>query len=104
MDNVPNGDMKILMSDMNAELGEDNTGRELTMGREALGEMNDNGEHFSDFCPSMIVGREALGEMNDNGELFSDFCAFNDLVNEMNDNGELFSDFCAFNDLVIGVK
>nr|CAH8843517.1 unnamed protein product [Trichobilharzia regenti] len=56
MDNVPNGDIKILMGDMNAKLGGDNTGRELTM------------------------GREALGEMNDNGELFSDFCAFNDLV------------------------
>nr|CAH8841048.1 unnamed protein product [Trichobilharzia regenti] len=56
MDNVPNGYVTILMGDMNARLGGDNTGRELTM------------------------GREALGEMNDNGELFSDFCAFNDLV------------------------
>ncbi|CAH8462827.1 unnamed protein product [Heterobilharzia americana] len=41
---------------MNAKLGGDNTGRELTM------------------------GREALGEMNENGELFAEFCAFNDLV------------------------
>ncbi|VDQ00158.1 unnamed protein product [Trichobilharzia regenti] len=41
---------------MNAKLGGDNTGRELA------------------------VGREDLGEMNDNGELFSGFCAFNDLV------------------------
>nr|CAH8863155.1 unnamed protein product [Trichobilharzia regenti] len=56
MDNVPKGDIKILMGDMNTKLGGDNTRRELTM------------------------GREALGEMNDNSELFSDFCAFNDLV------------------------
>ncbi|CAH8630788.1 unnamed protein product [Heterobilharzia americana] len=35
----------------------DNTGRELTMGREALGEV-----------------------MNENGELIAEFCAFNDLV------------------------
>ncbi|CAH8639672.1 unnamed protein product [Heterobilharzia americana] len=26
------------------------------------------------------MGREALGEMNENGELFANFCAFNDLV------------------------
>ncbi|CAH8291638.1 unnamed protein product, partial [Heterobilharzia americana] len=44
------------MGDMNAKLGGDNTGRELTM------------------------GREALGEINENGELFAEFCAFNDLV------------------------
>nr|CAH8838004.1 unnamed protein product [Trichobilharzia regenti] len=56
MDNTPAGDMKILMGDMNAKLGPDNTGREL------------------------IMGREALGEMNENGELFADFCAFNELV------------------------
>ncbi|CAH8583468.1 unnamed protein product [Heterobilharzia americana] len=44
--------------DMNAKLhGAENTGRELTMGREALGEV-----------------------MNENGELFAEFCAFNDLV------------------------
>nr|CAH8872990.1 unnamed protein product [Trichobilharzia regenti] len=56
MDNTPAGDIKILMGDMNAKLGPDNTGREL------------------------IMGREALGEMNENGELFADFCAFNELV------------------------
>ncbi|CAH8643264.1 unnamed protein product [Heterobilharzia americana] len=43
--------------DMNAKLGGENTGRELTMGQEALGEV-----------------------MNENGELFAEFCAFNDLV------------------------
>ena len=56
IDNTPVGDIKILMGNMNAKLGLDNTGREL------------------------IMGREALGEMNENGELFVDFCAFNELV------------------------
>ncbi|CAH8431477.1 unnamed protein product [Heterobilharzia americana] len=56
LDKTSVGDIKILMGDMNAKLGGDNTGRELTM------------------------GREALGEMNENGELFAEFCAFNDLV------------------------
>nr|CAH8872198.1 unnamed protein product [Trichobilharzia regenti] len=44
------------MRDMNVKLGPDNTGREL------------------------IMGREVLGEMNENGELFNAFCAFNELV------------------------
>ncbi|CAH8468484.1 unnamed protein product [Heterobilharzia americana] len=58
LDKTPVGDIKILMGDMNAKLrGAENTGRELTMGREALGEV-----------------------MNENGELFAEFCAFNDLV------------------------
>ncbi|WP_353805840.1 hypothetical protein, partial [Acinetobacter baumannii] len=26
------------------------------------------------------MGREALGDINENGEIFTDFCAFNDLV------------------------
>ena len=37
------------MGDMNAKLGPDNTGRELIIGREALGEMNENRELFADF-------------------------------------------------------
>nr|CAH8840894.1 unnamed protein product [Trichobilharzia regenti] len=58
MDNVPNGDIRILIGDMNAKLGGDNRGRELTMGREALGEMNNNGELFSDFCGfnDLVIG------------------------------------------------
>ncbi|CAH8489250.1 unnamed protein product [Heterobilharzia americana] len=56
LDKTSVGNIKILMGDMNAKLGADNTGKKLTM------------------------GREALGEMNENGELFAEFCAFNDLV------------------------
>nr|CAH8820769.1 unnamed protein product [Trichobilharzia regenti] len=49
MDNTPASDIKILMGDTNAKLGPDNTGRELIIGRGALGEMNENGELFADF-------------------------------------------------------
>ncbi|CAH8868299.1 unnamed protein product [Trichobilharzia szidati] len=58
MDNIPVRDIKILMGDMNTKLGSDNTGRELIMGREALGEMNENGELFADFCAfnQLVIG------------------------------------------------
>ena len=51
MDNIPIGDIKILMGDMNAKLESDNTGRELIMGREALEEMKENEEFFADSYP-----------------------------------------------------
>uniref|UniRef100_A0A3Q3JGH9 Uncharacterized protein n=1 Tax=Monopterus albus TaxID=43700 RepID=A0A3Q3JGH9_MONAL len=44
------------MGDLNAKIGKDNLGKEL------------------------IMGTQNLGKMNENGELFTDFCAFNDLV------------------------
>ena len=47
MDNIPKGEIRNLMGNMNAKLGADNTGRELTMGREAYVEMNDNVELFA---------------------------------------------------------
>ena len=47
--------MLILMGDINAKVGTENNGRED------------------------IMGKEALGEVNENGNLFFDFCAFNDL-------------------------
>ena len=42
-DKIPNRDMLILMGDMNAMVGADNTDREREMGRHGLGEMNENG-------------------------------------------------------------
>lgn len=46
------------MGDMNAKVGEDNTEREI------------------------IMGKHSVGGQNENGELFTDFCTFNDLVIE----------------------
>ena len=43
-------DVVLLMGDFNAKIGSDNTGRQQSMGKHGLGEMNENGEVFSDFC------------------------------------------------------
>ena len=56
MDRVPARDMKILMGDLNAKVGTDNTNRDL------------------------IMGKHSTGEQNENGELLAEFCTFNDLV------------------------
>ena len=46
------------MGDMNAKVGADNTGKELIMGTEALGVINENGEKFTDFCAfnDIVIG------------------------------------------------
>lgn len=36
--------------DMNAKVGSNNIGREVIMRKQALSEMNKNGEMFADFC------------------------------------------------------
>nr|KAG5694454.1 hypothetical protein BaRGS_008693 [Batillaria attramentaria] len=51
-------DMTILMGDFNAKIGSDNTGYENTMGTHGLGQMNENGERFADFCAlnQLVIG------------------------------------------------
>ena len=51
-------DITILMGDINAKIGPDNTGYEQVMGIHALGEMNNNGERFVDLCAlnSLVIG------------------------------------------------
>ena len=39
-----------LMSDMNTKVWKDNTWRELITGKEGIGNINDNGQLFADFC------------------------------------------------------
>ena len=56
LDRAPRRDLKILMGDLNAKVGENNTDKEL------------------------IMGKHDVGTINENGELVTDFCAFNDLV------------------------
>ncbi|VDO87290.1 unnamed protein product [Schistosoma margrebowiei] len=38
------------MGDFNAKVGTDNTGYEDIMGRQGLGERNENGERFANLC------------------------------------------------------
>nr|KAG5711975.1 hypothetical protein BaRGS_026416 [Batillaria attramentaria] len=58
VDRTPRRDMLILMRDMNAKDGPDNTDREREMGRHGLGEMNENGEMLPDFCTTnnLVIG------------------------------------------------
>nr|KAG5689406.1 hypothetical protein BaRGS_017924 [Batillaria attramentaria] len=51
-------DMTILMGDFNAKIGSDNTGYENTMGTHGLGQMNESGERFADFCAlnQLVIG------------------------------------------------
>ncbi|KAI0228799.1 hypothetical protein LSAT2_020751 [Lamellibrachia satsuma] len=51
-------DLLIMMGDFNAKIGKDNIGKELVMEKEGLGEINENGELFTDFCHfnSLVIG------------------------------------------------
>lgn len=51
-------DVTILMGDLNAKIGADNTGYEQVMGRHGLGRMNENGEQFAEFCAqnNLVIG------------------------------------------------
>ena len=48
----------MLMGDLNAKIGKDNLEKELIMGTQSLGEMNENGEIFMDFCTfnDLVIG------------------------------------------------
>jgi hypothetical protein len=47
---VPKKDLLIVMGDVHAKIGKDNSGKERIMGQEGLGQCNENGELFTDFC------------------------------------------------------
>lgn len=51
-------DLTILMGDLNAEVGSDNTGFEQVMGKHGLGVMNENGELFANHCANnnLVIG------------------------------------------------
>ena len=59
LEQVPCRDVKIVMGDMNAKVGMDNTGREEVMGKHgARTEMNDNVVRCADFCQAneLVIG------------------------------------------------
>ncbi|VDO50887.1 unnamed protein product [Schistosoma margrebowiei] len=51
-------DLTILMGDFNATVGTNNTGYEDIMGRQGLGERNENGERFANLCAfnELVIG------------------------------------------------
>ena len=57
-DKLKEKDMTILMGDLDAKIGSDNSGYEEVMGRQGLGKMNENGEMLADFCAfnNMFIG------------------------------------------------
>jgi len=55
---VQKRDVIIVMGDMNAKIGSNNEGLEHVMGTHGIGNMNENGELFSELCAScdLIIG------------------------------------------------
>ena len=55
---IPQHDMLIIMGDMNAKVGQDNTRCEEAMGKHGCGTINNNGERLVDFClnNSCVIG------------------------------------------------
>ena len=47
---VPRSDESIVLGDTNANVGEDNSGREENIGKHGLGSINENRELFADYC------------------------------------------------------
>ncbi|VDP87037.1 unnamed protein product [Schistosoma mattheei] len=58
IEKCPRKDLTILIGDLNAKVGIDNTGYEDIMGRHGLSERNQNGERFSNLCAfnKLIIG------------------------------------------------
>ena len=52
LDKLKQNNMTISIEDLNAKIAADNSGYEGVMGRHGLGEMDENGEMFSDLCAS----------------------------------------------------
>ena len=52
LEEPPRHYMEIVMGDMNAKVGGDNTNYERTMGREGCGAINENGERLIELCTS----------------------------------------------------
>ena len=49
---IPQHDLLLITGDLNAKVGNDNTGREDAMGRHGCGTINDNRERLVEFCLS----------------------------------------------------
>ena len=57
-ENVKSHDMLLVIGDLNARVGRDNSGRERVLGRNGYGIINDNGDRLCSFCEEndLVVG------------------------------------------------
>ena len=58
IEKVPKHDVAIVMGDLNAKIGNDNTGNERAMGKYGCGNINNNGERIVDLCGTnnLVIG------------------------------------------------
>lgn len=58
VEKTPGHDQIIIMGDLNAKVGNDNTGYEREMGKNGIGTRNDNGERLLEFCAmsNLVIG------------------------------------------------
>ena len=58
VDETPSHDVLLIMGDLNAKVGVDNQVKESTMGRQGLGDANDNGDRLITFCQEnrLVIG------------------------------------------------
>ena len=58
IDGVVNNDLILLLGDLNAKVGSDNTSFKTVMGKHGVGKMNENRELFADFCSlnKLVIG------------------------------------------------
>ncbi|XP_056022186.1 craniofacial development protein 2-like [Ostrea edulis] len=63
---VPKHDVLMVMGDLNAKVGQDNTGFENIMGKEAVGLINDNGERLIEMCitNNLVIGGSLFQHKN----------------------------------------
>ena len=58
IEQVPMQDLIIIMGDLNAKVGADNSGSDRVMGRHGSGIINENGERLVEFCTTnnLVIG------------------------------------------------
>jgi hypothetical protein len=63
---VPRHDMLVVIGDLNAKIGGDNTGKERTMGNQGMGEMNNNGQRLYQWCSenNLVIGGSIFQHRN----------------------------------------
>ena len=66
IDKSPRHDIMIIMGDLNSKIGCDNSGYEYCMGKEAMGERNDNGQRLIDICleNGLVIGGSVFQHKN----------------------------------------